>query len=429
MYGYIIYGLIAGGTIAAALVFSALFFRVVVSTNAVHIVQTASKTTSYGRSQPAGNTYYSWPAWIPFIGVRVTILPVSVFDQALSNYAAYDIDRVPIVIDIVGFFRISNPDVAAERVKDFPELLSQLNPILQGAARSILASSPIDEILGSRAVFGEKFTAEVTKDLQSWGVEPVKSIELMDIRDAEGSKAINNIMAKKKSFIEMESRVAVAENTRKAQTAELEAGQAVGVKQQEQLEAIGKREIEKQQNLGIANQQAQQVIADETAISAKKNMLVNEINNVRDAEIKRGVQVVTADQERQAAIIRAEGNKQQTILVAEGQLESARRAAEATQIQGLAKAEAEKALLLAPVAANITLAKEIGSNQGYQTYLIQVRTVEKDQAIGIAQAAALEKANVKIVATANDAASGLNLVSLGTKIGAAIDALKTGINE
>ena len=58
--------------------FIALCFRVVVPTNAVHIVQSAKKSTPYGRDM-GGNTYYKWPSWLPVIGVKVSVLPLSVF--------------------------------------------------------------------------------------------------------------------------------------------------------------------------------------------------------------------------------------------------------------------------------------------------------------------------------------------------------------
>ena len=121
----------------------AMSFRTVVATNEVHIVQSRRKTTSYGKDQAAGNTYYAWPAWMPRVGIRIIQLPVSVFDVQLNEYAAYDKGRVPFVIDILAFFRIDDSNVAAQRVSSFQELESQLKGILQGASRSILAQSPI----------------------------------------------------------------------------------------------------------------------------------------------------------------------------------------------------------------------------------------------------------------------------------------------
>src|SRR4051812_11268025 len=100
----------------------AIMLRRVVAPNEVHIVQSSKATTSYGKDTKNGNTYYEWPSWIPVIGVTKTMLPVSVFDLNLHAYEAYDRGRLPFVVDIVAFFRISDSNLAAQRVANFDEL-------------------------------------------------------------------------------------------------------------------------------------------------------------------------------------------------------------------------------------------------------------------------------------------------------------------
>jgi flotillin len=440
---------VIGAVVGAVVVIGFLFavaFRTVVSTNYVHIVQSSRQTISYGRGQQKGNTYYSWPSWVPVFGVRVTVLPVSVFQQMLMDYAAYDVDRVPFVIDVVAFFRIKDSNMAAERVHDIQDLMEQLKAVLQGAARTILASETIDHILGDRAVFGEKFTTEVTHQLEQWGVEPVKSIELMDIRDSPESHVIANIMAKKQSFIAMESRKAVAENNRAAETAEIEAKQAVDIRQQEAAQIVGQRTAERTQAIGVAEQQAQQEVGlasqrsqqavnEQAAITASRQMDIERVKQVRAAEITKESQLVAADQARQTQIVRAEGDrdasirkaegeKQRVTLEAEGHLSQAQLGAQGIKAEGEAKATAEQLMLTAPVNAQITLAKEIGGNKPYQEYLISIRQIEANQSVGQAQAKALESANVRIVATASDPAQGLTLAKLGAIAGSAVEAFR-----
>lgn len=362
---------VAAGSIVAFFLLCAIAFRTVVSTNYVHIVQSTRNTTSYGRGQQKGNTYYGWPSWVPIFGVKVTVLPVSVFQQSLTDYAAYDVDRVPFVIDVVAFFRIKDSNMAAERVHDIQELMEQLKAVLQGAARTILASETIDHILGDRAVFGEKFTTEVTHQLEQWGVEPVKSIELMDIRDSPESHVIANIMAKKQSFIAMESRKAVAENNRAAETAEIEAKQAVDIREQEAVEIVGQRtaartqavgvaDQQAQQEVGLASQRAQQAVNEQAAVTAQKQMDIEQVKQVRAAEITKEAQLVQAEQARQTQIVRAEGerdagirmaegDKQRTVLAAEGALSQAQLGAQGIEAEGKAKAGAEQLMLTAPV--------------------------------------------------------------------------------
>lgn len=426
------YYLLAGGVGAVLLVavLLAVFFRIVVSTNDVHIVQSGKRTVSYGKDQEAGNTYYAWPAWVPVFGVKTISLPVSVFDQGLEAYSAYDKGRVPFVVDILAFFRITDSNLAAQRVHSFPELLEQLRSILQGSVRSILAQSEIEEILEGRGRFGDMFTKEVDHNLEQWGVQTVKVIELMDIRDATGSHVIENIMAKKKSLIEMQSRTEVAANMRNAQVAEIEAEQNVKTREQEALQQIGTKTAEKDQAIGIANEQAKQAVKEQARITAEKTMAVVQVEQVRKAEIERDVQIVGAEQEKRTVVIKSEGEKQKTITVAEGALGAAQLHAQGVEVEGKAKGEAEKAVLLAPVQAQITLAKEIGENQGYQTYLISVRQIEANQVVGVEQAKALQEADVKVIANAGGPVEGVKSVmdlltpKGGTQIGAMLEALK-----
>lgn len=434
--------LIGGGVFAAVVFLSvilALMYRVVVSTNDVHIVQSAKRTVSYGKDQASGNIYYAWPSWMPLIGIKVIKLPVSVFDLHLESYAAYDKGRVPFLIDIMAFFRIDDSNVAAQRVHSFDEMKEQLVGILQGASRSILAKSEINEILEERAKYGLAFTDATNDQLKAWGVVNVKNIELMDLRDAQGSNVISNIMAKKKSHIEMESRVEVANNIKTAQVAEINAQQEVKIREQEALQQIGQRTAEKDKQIGIANQVASQEIKSQEKVTAEKQMAVVQVQNVRQAEIQRDVNIVNAEQEKrttvikaegvkQVDIVKAEGTKQQTVLVAEGNLEQAKLHAQGVEVEGKAKGAAEQAVLMAPVNSQIALAKEIGSNAGYQTYLVTIRTVEKDQAVGIEQAKALAEADIKVIANTGDAISGVsNVMDLftskgGTQLGAMAEA-------
>lgn len=414
---------------AIIVMFIAMSYRVVVSTNDVHIVQRSKGATSYGAGQTTGNAYYRWPVWIPIIGVRTSNLPLSIFPINLKNYAAYDKGRVPFIVDIMAFFRITNSNTAASRVKSFDELEQQLNGILQSACRSILATSEIESILEGRSEFGERFTKEVDHNLENWGLQSVKNIELMDLRDDPDSHVIQNIMAKKKSLIERQSRIEVAENQRAAQVAEIEATQAVQVRNQQALEQVGIQTAGKEQRIGIASQQAQQAIKEEEKTTAVKQMAVTQINQVRQAEIERDVQVVTADRARQVQIIDAEGTKQKTILVADGNLESAKRHAEGIRVEGEAVGAAEQASLMAPVNSQIALASKISSDAGYQQYLVTIRGIERDEVIGKAQAEALTHADVKVIANTGNAVDGVkDVMDLftskgGTQLGAMVEAL------
>lgn len=430
----------SAGTILGAATLASMILRRVVETNSVTIVQSAKSTKSYGTGQEYGNVYWEIPSWVPLFGVTTVSLPVSNFALNIDNYVAYDKDRVPFMVDITAFFRIEDTNTAAKRVANFQELEEQLLVIVQGAVRKILADDVIDTIMLQRSKFGEAFTKEVEEQLKNWGVAPVKNIELMDIRDAQNSKVIANIMAKKQSFIEMESRREVAENNKTAEMAEIEAQREVELKQQAAEQAVGERTAEKEKAVGIANERAKQDVAVQEKTTKEKQMEVVKVQEVKQAEINKEKQRVMSEQDKQTAVInaealkessitKAEGDKTATVLNAEAMLEQEKRNAEATKINGEAKALAEKLLQLAPVEAQITLAKEIGGNEGYQKYLLGEKQIAANQVVGVEQAKALTAADIKVIANSGSPTSGIKSVgdlfssAGGVAVGAALEGL------
>lgn len=447
--------LLIGALSAAGLFLVTAFFwvialRRVVPVNEVHIVQTRKNTISYGKGFDS-NTYYEWPSRLPLVGLQRVTLPVSNFSIDLPDYAAYDKERVPFLVHVMAFFRISDSNTAAQRVASFDELKQQLTAIVQGSVRTVLAAHEIDQIMLDRSRFGEAFTKEVQPQLGGWGVEAIKNIELMDIRDSKDSDVIHNIMAKRTSGIERESRLVVADNSRQAEMAEIAAKREIEMSRQLAAEQVGLRTAEKDKNVGVANEQASQQVKVQQRETAAKEMDVVQVNNVRGAEIAREVAVITAAQAKEVAIVEAdaakqvavvtaegkkqvsivvaEGTKQQTVLTAEGQLESARRNAEGIALEGQAKGQAETAILMAPVDAQIKLAEKIGSDQGYQNYLLGIRQIEAAQAVGAAQAEALKSADVKVISNAGSPGKGLsNVMDLfsadgGTAVASMLEAL------
>lgn len=390
---------ILGSCLFVFLIILAILYRTVVPTNMVHIVQSKKKTISYGTGQELGNVYYRWPAWIPRFGVTVMKLPVSNFDLALGNYDAYDTDRVPFLVDVVAFFRIKDTGVAALRVEDFTTLKEQLKQVMEGAVRKILASAGIDTIMLERARFGDQFTESVRDQLAEWGVEPVKSMELMDIRDTKGSQVIANIMAKKISYIDMQSRTEVANNKKTAETAEINAQQAIDIRAQEAEQAVGQRTAEKDREVGIARQKSTQEVLAQEKITRERDMEVKRVEQVKQAEITKDQQIVVAEQDQQTRVI-----------IAEGVLEAKRREATGIQVEGEAMAVAERLMQLAPVQAQIELAKEIGQNPAYQQFLTVIESVKAHIAVGTKQAEALQGADIKVIANTGNPIGGVSKV-------------------
>ena len=421
------------GIVLIMITLKILTLRRIVPTNVVHIVQRGNQTLSYGVGKTS-NVYYEWPKWIPRLGVEVRELPVSNFDIDLFAYSAYDKDRVPFVVDVKAFFHIADTNTAAAKVSSYAELKQQLENVVQGAVRSILAKSKLEEIMEERSVFGEQFTKMVNSDLKNWGVESIKNIELMDVRDAEDSRVIHQIMAKRMSAIDMESRTEVASNKRKAEEAELEAQKKISVKKADTERESGEAMAESRKSIGVADANALKAsgIAEQESLkdiaiarqkTTEKDMEVIKVQQVAQASIDKEQEIIDAEKAKRTIEIGAEADRYRVETAAAAKLEA--RVKDASGVEAYGKAEASIILAkgnsvaeslkleqLASVTAQTTLASEIGENVKYQDYLIRVKTVDKDQVVEIAKAEAmakaLESADLKILANSGDVNSGLN---------------------
>ena len=78
----------------------------------------------------------------------------------------------------------------------------------------------------------------------------------------------------------------------------------------------------------------------------------------------------------------------------------------------------------------IALADEIGSNDGYQDYLIKLRDVEKSETVGVEQAKALQDAGIKVIVNSGDVQGGmdslLDLITTkgGTNVAGMLEAIR-----
>jgi flotillin len=446
------------GIVAAIVIVTILALRRIVPTNQVHIVQRNNKTVSYGKDTENGNVYYEIPSWVPKFGVVVSKLPATIIDISLNHYEAYDKDRLPFVVDVNAFFRITDFAIAASRIPTLAELYDQLTSIVQGAVRSILAKEYLEDIMSKRSEYGELFSKEVEPQLKEWGVMSVKNIELMDIKDAGGEEVISNIMMKKKSAIEMERRVEVAKNTKTAQESEILARQEIELKKQDADREVGLRAAAVQQEVGIAQEKQRQEVQAQAKITAEKEMEVKEVNEVRSAEIakraamvkaehekevtiiqvntaevaantEKKIKVVHAEAEKAEQILKAEAEKEQVELKADADLKAATNEAKGIKLKGESEASAKELMEKAQIAGQIELFDKVNKDEQYQQFIIEQRKVEAMERVGIEQAKNLENADIKIFANGNSVqdgvqkAAGLLSSNTGFNIGEMLEAL------
>ena len=399
-------------------------WRRVVPTNEYHIVQRSNKTIEYGKDRPVGNSYYAIPSFIPIFWVNVQVMQWTIFDITINNYDAFDSGRVPFMVDIAGFFRIDNPAIAAQRIKTINELNSQLEAIVSSVARTILGKMDINDILETRSSLWDSFMEEISKNVREFGLVCTKNIELMKIYDAPWSSIIYNIQKKKESQIERDAKISIAENNKEAKEKEIASERAIELARIEKEKQVGEADAENRKIVEIARQQAEQKINVEKKETIARELEAKMVQETKEAEIAKQKKIIEEEQEKSVKVIKAEAEAETLKKIAEGRKAAAKNDAEATiekakaeseaiQKKATAEAEGEKAKKEATVADQVKLLQEISKNQEYSKYLQAIKAIEMFGLAEQKKAEALQKADIKYLATGSENKYGEFLGKLG----------------
>ena len=406
MWGFVLIWLI----LVWVIILVNMFFRTVVPTNEMHIIQRSSSTKTYWKWQEWWNTYFNWPSWFPIIGIKRIILPATIFDITIDNYEAFDNGRVPFRVNVKWFFRIDDFNLAAERNESMTELKDQLTAIVSSAIRVILANKDINKILAERSELGKEFMDGIVEDLKDFWVTCTKNIELMDITDSENSKIIYNIQKKKESEIEKDARVSIAENEKEAKEKEIESERRIEIAQAEKDQEVWKKQVESKKEVSMEEERANQEINEQKKLTIEKQMEVLKTEEIQRAEIEKQKAEIEKEKEKSVKRLEAEAEAESIKAIAKGRQEASENDAKAIVKKWEAEAKAKELILLAEaewekkkkeasIADDIAMLKEITMNKWSADYLQIVKAIEMFGLAEQKKAEALQKADIKFLST------------------------------
>jgi flotillin len=374
-------------------------------------------------------SYFKIPEWVFLLhkGMKVHRMPLSILPIHVEDFLAFDEERARFVCDIVAYVSIHNPIKAAQRFSGkISELEQQVSKVVQATTRDATTKKKIREIINDR----EGLIAEIEEPLGSaisnWGLS-LNEIELVEFKDPKGvggvdSHVIADISSITEVQIESEARQKNAEQKKLAKVKEAQAD-----------EDARKREIERDEVVAKREQDKNRLVAEQQKLAREKELDVERVQEVKTAEIEKEKQVVIANQEKEVAKIEAARQKEvEAVMKEQKKLEGegdriraeaqAKGAAARTREQKIAEADGEKQKLLAEATGDAAKVREklLAEAEGIEKRLLaeargkeklqQVLSkfdddairafvakelVEKDRAIGIAFAQALENADVK----------------------------------
>ena len=311
---------------------------------------------------------------------RVDIMSLEPFNVAINLQNALSNNGVPVNVEAVGLVRIGSADEAVQTAvqrfltSDLNELQRQINEILAGSLRGVVATMTIEDLNSNRDSLARAVVEEAGGDLAKIGME-VDVLKIAGISDKNGY--LESLGQRRIAEVKRDAAVGTAEAERDSQIQSAKARQEGSVAQAEADTAIAsanqKRDVELARlraQTEAENAQADQAgplaqarakkdvgIANEEAEAARVQARV-EVQNRRAEEETARLQadvIAPAEAERQAAIARAEGERQSSILAAQAQAEAARQAGDAQADARKAAATAYEAEQLAE--ANGTRAK------------------------------------------------------------------------
>lgn len=387
-----------------------MFFRTVVPTNEMHIIQRSSSTTTYWKWQEWGNTYFNWPSWFPIVGIKRIILPATIFDITIDNYEAFDNGRVPFKVNVKWFFRIDDFNLAAERIESMTELKDQLTAIVSSAIRVILANKEINNILAERSELGKEFMDAIVEDLKDFWVTCTKNIELMDITDSDNSQIIYNIQKKKESEIEKDARVSIAENEKVAKEKEIEAERRIEIAKAQKDQEVWKKQVESMKEVSMEQEKANQEINEQKKLTIEKEMEVLKTEEIQKATIEKEKAKIEKEKEKEVKKLEAEAEAEAIKALAQGRKEAAKNDADSITERWKAEAQAKQAILEAEaewekrkkeatIADQIALLEKINQSEEYSKYLQAIKAIEMFGLAEQKKAEALQKADIKFLAT------------------------------
>lgn len=324
------------------LILIAIHLYVVVKPNQAHVIVDARGRRVYSPSSIAMGTgeKKSYPTsyfFIPFLMERI-IVSLENVKHEINQVELRDTNVAPFKCDITCWFKIANPDLAAEKLDvdaqgNIMESIRQtLDASVMGITRAAAMGQEVIALMRDRKTFGEKVFTEVNGDLDEWGVQLVK-LEIIDFSDASNSQVIKDHEARREAEIASTTRQEVAEQTKKAEVVEAEARKVAETAKLASKEDIEMREIKKNESVGIRKEASRLKIEEQTDKANAKKVAADRTLMVGEAEYQADALEIVAEGKAKALIKQAHGNKEARITTATGE-------ANAVKLNADAQAEA-----------------------------------------------------------------------------------------
>ena len=354
-----------------------------------------------------GGGAFVWPIIQDYRKMSMTPIQIKVSVEGIDSQA------IPMTLPVVLTTAISTDKVvqqnAAVRFLSVSpnEIQRQIQEILVGETRAIMATMPIEDINADRTTFLTKVRESLEQELAKIGFD-VTNINISEITDAAhyiesmGKKAATKAQANAEADIaeqqkqgaikiantekEREISISIANKDKEINVNQNKQEQEIRVAEIKRDKEIALAEADKERETGVANQNAEKesAIAEAEALAETKKAeaYARQTANVAKAEAEAQSAEAEAEAEKNIRIAQAEQRRSAETIKATQEKEA--KAAEYESLKRQKKAEQEKLAGVAEQNAKIDVAKakaEAGKAEAESTKTTESAKVEAEMAV------------------------------------------------
>ncbi len=369
------------------------------------------KHTVYGERDRVPNAVY------PKIGKfqKTITVPLSNFRVSANGIKLNDKDMAEFVCDVVAFVHVVDPIMAAERTtitggreiyegSSAPgtnsgglriEIDEDFRVMVESIIRTAAMQHTILDLFRNRDQLQHAVEKEVRNLFPKWGLQLV-NVEVPIIKDAEGSVIIDNLQKQRASVIDADTRKIIAQQDKEARVVVATQKKEAEIAEAENTELAGKRDFQKDKELGVAKQQMEQAVQDATKETNEKRVAAERALQTGTADYTRTVTITNADAQKEKTIkeaeaanrrkiLEAEANKQQTVLEAQASKERAELEGLGTKAKLTAEGEGAGAKARAEGEGEGAKAEAIGKGEGAAIKAKKFADAEGTERMAVAQ--------------------------------------------
>ncbi len=152
---------------------------------------------------------------------RVVKVDMRIITLDIPSQEIMTLDNVPIKVNGVVFFKVTDAAKAILEVERYPFAVSQLS---QSALRDMTGKAELDNVLAKREQIGKKIKALVDKETDPWGIK-VTDVKIKDIELPQNMKRAMAHQAEAER--DKRARIILAEGEKQAATKLYQAGKIV----------------------------------------------------------------------------------------------------------------------------------------------------------------------------------------------------------